>query len=377
MGVFMLSKILEKKYHRYLEPAEIAINGNNPWDIQVHDRRLYRRVFLYGSLGFGEAYMDGWWDCESLDQLFCRLVKLRMNSKIRLRSISGAIGLARSALVNMQEIASSEVARKHYDIGNRLFERMLDPSMNYSCGYWKNADNLEQAQLDKMKLICEKLMLEPGMKVLDIGCGWGGLMRYAAENYNVEVSGITISAEQVKYIDQKLGDAPIKVFLRNYRRMRGSYDRIYSVGMFEHVGHKNYYGYMEKMRELLSADGLFLLHTIGSICSSPDGDPWLTKYIFPNSKLPSVRQIAQACERFFVIEDLHNFGGDYERTLLAWSENFKRAWPQLQQDYDQRFYRMWMYYLLGMAGTFRARYNQLWQLALSPSGVPGGYTASR
>ena len=374
----MSLKILEKKYHRYLAPIQIKINGDQPWDIQVHDRRLYRRVFLYGSLGFGEAYMDGWWDCERLDQLFYHLLKHQMSGQNHLRSLSGLIGLARSVLTNMQKLSAAyEIAEKHYNVGNKLFERMLDPYMNYSCAYWKSAENLAQAQEAKMKLICEKLMLKPGMKVLDIGCGWGGLMRYAVEHYQVKASGITVSTEQAQHIKQNRGDLPIEVFLQDYRLLQGSYDRVYSVGMFEHVGHKNYHGYMKKVRELLNENGLFLLHTIGSIRSSPDGDPWLTKYIFPNSKLPSAHQISKACEPFFLIEDWHNFGSDYDRTLLAWSKNFERAWTELKQDYDERFYRMWRYYLLSIAGTFRARYNQLWQLVLSPQGVAGGYTSRR
>lgn len=373
----MLLKTLEKKYHRYLASSDVSINGDQPWDIQVHDRRLYRRVFLYGTLGLGEAYMDGWWDCQRLDQLFYYLSRHRMSSNQHIHSLSGCLSLARAVLINMPKISAYQIAKKHYDIGNQLFQRMLDPYMNYSCGYWKNATDLRQAQAAKMKLICDKLMLEPGMKVLDIGCGWGGLMRYAVENYHVTATGITVSAEQVRYIEQNYGDLAIKVFLQDYRSLQGCYDRIYSVGMFEHVGHKNYRVYMQKMRQLLSDDGLFLLHTIGAIRSSPGGDPWLTKYIFPNSELPAVSQIAAACEDFFLIEDWHNFGSDYDRTLLAWAENFDRAWSELKSSYDERFYRMWKYYLLSIAGTFRARYNQLWQVVLSPQGCAGGYTARR
>lgn len=183
---------------------------------------------------------------------------------------------------------------------------MLDPAMQYSCAYWKQADTLEQAQQDKLHLICEKLQLRPGMTLLDIGCGWGGLAAYAARRYGVRVHGVTISAEQQKLAAARCQGLEVQILLQDYRDLHARYDRIVSVGMFEHVGPKNYDAYFAVARRNLKDDGLFLLHTIGANHTTPDVDPWINKYIFPNGCLPSLRHIADASEARFVMEDWHN-----------------------------------------------------------------------
>lgn len=355
-----------------LSAAGIAINGNRACDIKVHNPALFKRILQEGSLGFGESYMDGWWDCERLDALFTRVLQAGVDERLP-KNLSDIARIAYTRLFNLQSRKRAwQVGKEHYDIGNDLFRAMLDPYMQYSCGYWKEADTLEQAQLAKLKMICEKLQLKPGMSLLDIGCGWGGLAQYAAENYGVTVHGVTISAEQQKLAQERCAGLEVEIVLQDYRDLNRQFDRIVSVGMFEHVGPKNYDTYFRVVARNLKPDGLFLLHTIGANQTNLHVDAWINKYIFPNGCLPSVRHIAQASEGRFVMEDWHNIGADYDRTLMAWYENFKQAWPMLSEGYSERFERMFTYYLNACAGAFRSRDIQLWQVLFSPKGVEGG-----
>jgi cyclopropane-fatty-acyl-phospholipid synthase len=354
-----------------LEGTEVALDGPNPWDIKVRDPSFFRRVLTAGSLGVGEAYMDGQWECERLDQMLYRV--FRAAAEERLPMLQRAFAALQTFIVNPQSPARAfVVGERHYDIGDDLYERMLDERMIYSCGYWRNAQTLSEAQEAKLDLVCRKLRLEPGMRVLDIGCGWGGAAQFAAERYGVSVTGITISKNQAARAQARCKGLPVQILLQDYRSLNDRFDRIFSIGMFEHVGLRNYRKYFEHVRRLLSEDGLFLLHTIGSNTSQRANDPWIDRYIFPNSLLPSVAQIATATEEVFTIEDWHSFGPDYDRTLLSWHERFRVAWPELQGRYDERFKRMWEFYLLSSAASFRARRIQLWQVLLSPKGIVGG-----
>jgi len=342
-------------------------NGDAPWDIRVVDARLYQRVLMKGSLGFGESYMEGWWECERLDQLFHRLLSTGADQAVarwtRVRAFAEAL---RQALINPQSSRRAHiVAERHYDLGNDLFETMLDPSLSYSCAYWQRAQTLEEAQRDKLDMICRKLDLKPGERLLDIGCGWGGLAHHAARAYGVEVLGITVSKEQQALARQRCAGLPVEIELMDYRDLDGQFDKVVSVGMFEHVGARNYPPFFAIAQRLLKDQGLFLLHTIGSYRQSRRLDPWINKYVFPNGQLPSAAQIAQSLEKHFLIEDWHSFGADYDRTLMAWWENFQAGWPRLEQKYGTRFYRMWKYYLMSCAGFFRSRQGQLWQLVLA------------
>ena len=350
-----------------LAPADIRLNGDRPWDIRVHHPRLYRRVLTGWSLGLGESYMDGDWDCAQLDEMFTRLMRLGLEHRplgwARLRL---GLALAAAAFTNPQrEERAFVVGERHYDLGNDLYERMLDARMVYSCAYWERAATLDQAQEDKLEMICRKLQLRPGMTLLDIGCGWGGLARHAAERHGARVVGITVSREQQALAQQVCAGLPVEIRLEDYRRLEGRFDRIASVGMFEHVGPKNYRAYFDAAHRLLAEDGLFLLHTIGIDQPSTHTDPWIEKYIFPGGKLPAASELALAAQRRFVVEDWHNFGPDYDRTLMHWHARFEAAWPELQARYGERFRRMWRYYLLSCAGFFRSRQGQLWQLVLS------------
>ncbi len=370
----------EEAIHALLAEAGIEVNGPAPSDIQIYHKDLYKRVLQKGSLGLGEAYMDGWWDAGELDAFFYRVLRASLDEKAKNWKIL-AHALKSILLNSGKRSRAFEVGEKHYDIGNDLFRYMLDKRMVYSCAYWKEAGNLDEAQEAKLELICKKLKLEPGMKVLDIGCGWGSFCKYAAENYGAEVVGITISKEQVSLAREACKGLNVKILLRDYREMKASdlpdsgrlFDRIVSVGMIEHVGYKNYLTFMKSAYQLLEDEGIFLLHTIGGNKSSVNADRWINKYIFPNGMLPSIKQIGKATEGLFVMEDWHNFGVHYDRTLMAWFRNFEQAWRQLKENYDDRFYRMWKYYLLSCAGSFRARKNQLWQIVLSKNGLPGGY----
>ncbi len=357
----------------------VQFNGDAPWDIQVHSDEVYQRILSKGSLGFGESYMDGLWDCLRLDQLFYRILSFNIEEKLggwaRMRLLTQVM---RHRLFNLQSTQRAfQVGEQHYDIGNDVFESMLDPTMSYSCGYWHQADNLDQAQINKLDMICRKLELKPGEKLLEIGCGWGGLARYAAANYGVEVVGITVSREQQKLAQDRCAGLPVNIELIDYRDLNGEYDKIVSVGMFEHVGEKNYPIYFDTVNRLLKDNGLFLLHTIGIYKSTKRVDPWIDKYIFRNGKLPSAEQLSRVLDQRLIIEDWHNFGHDYYNTLMAWWENFDAAWPSLSHKYDERFYRMWKYYLLSCAGFFKARQGQLWQLVLSKRSRPQIYRSIR
>ncbi|WP_298819783.1 cyclopropane fatty acyl phospholipid synthase [Chloroflexus sp.] len=360
-----------------LKTAGITVNGSQPWDIQVHDERVYLRSLLGGSLGLGEAYMDGWWDCAAIDEFICRLLRAQAPNQVGWL-VNFPLWLDSRLLNRQRGKGAFVIGQRHYDIGNDLYAAMLDRRMIYSCAYWENgARTLDEAQEAKLDLIARKLDLQPGMRVLDIGCGWGGTAQYLAERYGVHVVGITVSQEQAILAQERCRGLPVEIRLEDYRQTRGRFDRIISVGMFEHVGYRNYRVFMRVVRRLLADDGLFLLHTIGTNVAYQGRDAWIERYIFPNSMLPSPRLLTAAFEGLFVLEDWHNFGVNYVTTLKAWHANFEQAWPQLAPRYGERFYRMWRLYLLMSAGSFMARASQLWQLVLSPRGVSGGYRSVR
>lgn len=374
LALVQQKKKLHERVEELLSLADIEINGRRSWDINVHNEDFYIRVLRSGSLGLGETYMEGMWDSPRVDEFIYRILKAKLHAKVH--SFTDYLCFLQAKLVNLQSHQRAyEVGERHYDMDNDLYQRMLDKRMIYSCGFWKHAASLDEAQEAKLEMVCRKLQLAPGMRVLDIGCGWGGMAQFAAENYGVEVVGITVSQEQVHLARERCAGLPVDIRLQDYRDMDERFDRILSIGMFEHVGYKNYLTFMMKVHDLLKEDGLFLLHTIGNNISKANCDPWFHKYIFPNGMLPSVSQISETIEGLFIMEDWHNFGTDYDKTLMAWYSNFNRQWPHLKERYSKRFYRMWKYYLLSFAGAFRARHTQLWQIVFSPNGVSGGYTA--
>lgn len=355
-----------------LSAADICVGGTRPWDIRVNNDGWYARVLSQGSLGLGESYMDGWWECDAIDECTCRLLRAHVDREIRW-NWPMVLAYCKALFLNMQDKhRSMKVIDIHYQLGNDLYQHMLDPTMTYSCGYWKNAKNLFEAQEAKYDLICRKLCLKPGMSVLDIGCGWGGFAKYAAQNYGVTVTGITLSKNQASYASEVCKGLPVTIRLQDYRDVNESFDRILEIGMFEHVGAKNYRAFMETVYKALKPGGLFMLHTIGNNESVCVGEPWISTYIFPNSHVPSITQIGASIEGLFVMEDWHNFGPDYDTTLQAWFSNFSAHWPAIKDQYGERFFRMWQYYLLSCAGAFRARTIQLWEVVLSKDGIVGG-----
>lgn len=357
--------------------AGITINGNESWDLHIHNEQFYQRVLRDAGLGLAEVYMEGWWDCQRIDLMIARVIEANIQEKLK-NNFRFSFQLLIANFFNLQtKKRALQVGMKHYDLGNDLFQIMLDSTMNYTCGYWKNAEKLEQAQLAKLDLACRKLMLKPGMRLLDIGCGWGGLAKYAAENYGVSVVGITISQQQCDRAKEECKDLPIEIRFQDYRDLNEQFDRVVSLGMFEHVGYLNYRTYMQIVHNCLTEDGIFLLHTVGSNISTTHANPWITKYIFPNGMLPSISQIGTAAEKLFVMEDWHNFGVDYYKTLMSWHHNFNEGWSTIKGNYDIRFFRMWNYYLLSCAGSFRARDNQLWQIVFSKQGIKEHYEAPR
>jgi len=367
---------LKSRAATLLEHAGILLDGSRPTDMRVHDERLYARVFAHGSLGLGESYMDGWWDSEDLPGLFTRVLGAQLDTE--LKSLDTLLAHLKARFVNLQRGDHAfDIGRVHYDLGNDLFQAMLGKRMVYSCGYWAQANNLDDAQEAKLDLICRKLRLQPGQRVLDIGCGWGEALKFAAERYGVQGVGVTVSKEQAAFARELCDGLPVDIRLQDYRELNEPFDAIFSIGMFEHVGALNYRTYFEVVRRCLRDDGLFVLHSIGSNGSPSRPDPWIEKYIFPNSMIPAASQVAEASQNLFVVEDWHNFGADYDLTLSAWRANFDAAWPQLAANYDDRFRRMWRFYLSVSAAVFRSRRDQLWQLTLSPHGVPGGYRVPR
>lgn len=352
-----------------LDTADIKVNGSNPWDMQVHDDRLYDRILSDSSLGLGEAYVEGWWDSDSIDEFINRVLKARLDEKIK-KNIRLIFQVLRADIINRQSSTRAfEVGIKHYDLGNDLYKAMLDKRLNYTCGYWKNAQNLDEAQEAKLELVCKKIGIYPGMRILELGCGWGSFAKYAAEKYNASVLGVTVSKEQVALGTELCKGLPVELHLQDYREVNGTFDAVISIGMMEHVGYKNYSEYMQVVDKCLKPDGIGFIHTIGGNISITTGDPWTDKYIFPNAMVPSISQIGKAMEGRFVMEDWQNFGPNYDPTLMVWHANFENAWPELKKNYDEHFYRMWRYYLLSSAGGFRARSQELWHIVFTRQGT--------
>jgi len=362
----------------------IGINGNRPWDVRVHNDEFYDRVLKGGTLALGETYMEGWWDTDNLHEMLYRAIRWEQETGQKNPVYRSRLWerMLRAAFNLQTKSRAPAVAEAHYNLSPQLYEYMLGPTMAYSCGYWAKADNLDDAQIAKLDLICRKLQLKPGERLLDVGCGWGTLARYAAEHYGVDVTAITIASEQAEYARRFCHGLPVDIQLLDYRDLDpgklGQFDKVVSLAMFEAVGRKNYRVFMKAMHRMLKNHSIWLLHTIGT---ERDGfDPWSDKYIFPNGEIPTKQRMVNAVNGLFHLEDWHNFGVDYSRTLLAWYDNFVRHWPEIQQldsRFDQRFYRMWTFYLQSFASVFRSRNLNLWQLVLSKGCLEGGYVSCR
>ena len=363
-----MSKKAEKFISNLFEVSGVTVNGSKPFDIAVHNKNFYGRVLKQGELGLGESYMEGWWDAGAVDQFIDKILRSDIEDKIK-NNISLFYQYLLALIFNKQSKKRAfQVGERHYDIGDDLYTRMLDRQMQYTCGYWKNATSLDQAQEDKLDLICRKLDLKPGMKILELGCGYGTLAKYAAQKYGVEVTAYTVSKDQARYARKINKDLAVDIRFEDYRNAHGMFDRVISVGLMEHVGPKNYRTYMEIVHSTLKDDGIAFIHTIGNNIRKTSTNEWIEKYIFPNGRLPSIKLLGKSMEGLLVVEDWHNFGEDYDKTLMAWYANFKKRWPEIEHSYSRLFYRMWKFYLLSCAGAFRARRLQLWQIVMTKTG---------
>jgi len=352
--------------------AGITIGGSALHDLVVHDPRFYTRLLRDGSLGLGESYMECWWDAPHVDQLVCKLLTAKLDVLVR-HNYKLIAHTLKAKLLNLQSVARAfQVGEQHYDIGNELYEAMLDRRMIYTCAYWRDetVTTLDAAQEAKLELVCQKIGIKEGMRVLELGCGWGGFAKYAAEKYGAHVTGLTVSKEQVKIAQERCAGLPVEISARDYREASGLFDAVISIGIMEHIGPKNYRTYMEVVDRCMKPNGVALVHTIAGNRSIKHMEPWFNKYIFPNAVLPTIATLGRAMEQLLVLEDLQNIGPDYDRTLLAWLANFEAAWPTLSSRYGDRFYRMWRYYLLTSAAGFRVRYTQLFQLVMTRTGTP-------
>ena len=352
-----------------LAGAGITVGGDAPWDIQIRDPRTFARVLRDGTLGVGETFVEGWWDCQALDQMIARVVRARIPDELS-KSWPLRAQLVKARLFNPQVARPFEVGERHYDVGNDLYEAMLGRRMVYTCAYYRDAATLDAAQEAKLDLVCRKIGLRSGMRVLDLGCGWGGFAAFAAERYGASVVGYTVSREQAAWAAEHHGHLAVDIRLADYRHATGHYDAVVSIGLMEHVGAKNHRGYMELAARCLVPGGVAFVHTIGGAGPRTQIDPWFDKYVFPTAAIPTLGQLATAMHGVLVPEDVQNIGPHYDRTLMDWWANFEAAWPRLRPRYGDTFYRLWKYYLLVSAAYFRTREHNLYQIVATPAGTP-------
>lgn len=367
------------RLHDILSEADVQVGGDRSQDIQVHvePNKLYQRVIAQGKLGLGESYMDEWWDANRLDAFIENVLRANLQQKVAW-SRHDIWAVIMAVVINQQNRRRSRrVARAHYDLSGVLPDGILDPYNQYTCAYFDGTDQLDVAQEKKLDLICRKLQLRKNDRVLDIGCGWGGFAKYASEKHECHVTGISISEEQIRYARHFCRGLPVDIRMCDYRDLDREYDKVLTCGMIEHVGYKNYRKLFETIHKHMADDGLYLLHTIGSNGSVKTNDPFLEKYIFPGGMVPSVEQIDNAREGLFSLQDVQNLAAHYPPTLSAWHHNFQSNWADLSEHYDERFRRMFEYYLLYCKGGFQAGHLQHWQMVFTKQGQVIDYRGDR
>lgn len=372
----------------YLEKSGITVNGDDPHDIQVRNDAFYRRLLMDGSMGLGETYVDGWWDCDDLSEFINRLLK---NNHGGMKRLSDVFLSLKSRYFNLQnKYLSQRVADVHYNLDNDLYQAMLGQSMAYTCAYWKDGGTLDEAQYRKYDLICQKLNIQKNDAILDLGCGFGGFAHYASSKYGCSVTCVNISKDQLEFARDLCTGLPVELHQCDYRNIETynprnrKFNKIVAIGLCEHIGPKNYPSWFKLIYDQLLDDGLFLLQSSGQNITKYYCDPWFDKYIFPNGTLPSVALIGKAIEGNFIMEDWHNFGPDYHKTLLVWWDKFQQYWNTMiasqgggMTEEERRFYRMWRYYILSTSGGFKARYIQVWQILFSKGGNASTYYSVR
>jgi len=354
----------------------IDLDGGEAWDIRVNNERFYRRA-ARGAVGLGEAYMDGDWDVESLDAFFDKVITSDLAGSA-IAKVNRAFLVMKARFGNLQNRKRARaVAEEHYDLDHRMYALFLGPYNQYTCCFFRDTDDLAEAEVQKLEMICDKLEIKSSDKVLDIGCGWGGFAKYAAETRGCKVTGVTLSTEQANYARDFTTGLPVEIVVSDYRdlptRLGRRFDKILICGMIEHVGYRNYRTLMKVVSGLLEDDGLFLLHTIGNSDETVIADPWIEKYIFRNSMIPSMKQLVDSFRKLFVVHDWENYGHYYSSTLMAWQRNFERNWAAIRalkskHPFDERFRRMWNYYLMASKAAFDAESLLLWQIVMTKSG---------
>lgn len=360
--------------------AEFAGIPDTAFDhLQVVDKSAWYDIITKQNLGIAESYMHGKVEID-LVPFFTTLLngtaigtRRKETSFVHVIDALNAPMQLSARLFNQQtRERSTRVTKQHYDAGNDLYEVMLGPSMSYTCAYWRNANNLDEAQTAKFDLVRRKLELRPGMKVVDLGMGWGTAAAYMHQHGNVDVTGVSLSEEQVKWAQAHLVKPGLRFIFSDYRdhcddpEYAGAYDRVYSIGMLEHVGFHNHWSFFKCIKKLLKPDGLAVVHTIGEPDPVPVMDPFLDTYIFPGAVIPALSGLTSAFENDFILEDFQNFGHDYSKTLAAWHINAQKFFEKNPGAYSQEFQRMWNYYLKICEVLFDLRINQLWHFVLSP-----------
>jgi cyclopropane-fatty-acyl-phospholipid synthase len=378
----MLQPAMENIVLRYLQrvwrgPAFTVQAGKHAAVIgqgTAKTRMIMKKSSLLGklpfspSLVFGQAYMRGDIEIEgSLPDILRGFYQTGEHAQPTWLAALTRLGQKLGGPVSVRNAVTN--ARHHYDVGNDFYRLWLDPSLTYSCAYFtKDNDTLAAAQQRKLELVCRKVRLQPGHSLLDIGCGWGSLLWHAAEKYGAHVTGITPSREQANYIRNKIREkgltSQVRVIEGDWRRLSGSYDRLISIGMFEHVGLQHYRLFFQQWRDLMKRGGISLLHTIGRV-SPQRPDPWIRKYIFPGGYLPALADVVTEVSRQdMIIADVENLWQHYVKTLAAWSDGFTQHRRQIAKMYNEELARMWWLYLQGSEAGFRWGGLQLWQFVI-------------
>lgn len=341
--------------------------------ILIKNDACFDKMFQKGELGTAESYMDGDWESNDLEYVLYTILDNHGSIVEKLKSQSWWLFYAffvtqyKRFFSKNTLITSKQNIKMHYDVGNDLYEKMLGQHMQYTCAYFHRPDmTLDEAQEAKMALIAKKLDLQPGMKVLDIGCGFGHMVNYIATRYDVQITGINISEAQLSHAKANFSRNNVRFLLQDYRDVDEKYDRIYSIGMIEHVGKANYPVYFDKCFDCLNDDGLILVHTITyseRLWISNETNSFIMKYIFPESELPHVSDFLQAYNNRWQLEDFQNFGMSYAKTLRSWRKNIGN-WEGLDE-YDERFRKMWNFYLQEMAAMFHHKTAGLGQFVFT------------
>jgi len=379
-----LAKFLNKLFKKdgfilidaYLKKYIIGVpEKRNPITLKILNKKLHYKLLFRPDLYFGEAYSDGDIIIENgtlTDFLDLALMNIGRGELNFISQLINKLSGSYRYLTNFNFIKKSKMnVAHHYDLTDDLYDLFLDPKRQYSCGYFKNeSDSLETAQNNKINHIIKKLNIKPNQKVLDIGCGWGSLALDIAKSINCEVTGITLSENQFDYCVKKVKELNLEnqvtFKLIDYRELNERFDRIVSVGMFEHVGRKFYQNFFKKIEQMLNYEGVSLIHTIGSVSPPRDPHPWITRYIFPGGYTPSLSEVIKPVEKAgLIVSDIEVLKLHYSHTLRHWKENCIKNKAEIIEMFDEKFFRMWEFYLAGCETAFKWGDQVVYQFQLT------------